>query len=209
MKKFLTATILQMLTFVGICGMFSLASCGNKTTAEASDSDSVFMLDGPSMEYNPTEHDQKMNDMIQERKAVVKRTEEIYKEVVKAYSSTDGYGADIDLDKMFCSDDWNKTVKATREKDKEFDGIGFFDADYWVMGNDLYEFDADNFKFEALDMDSTPRTASVLLDLHNCGNVSPVRVNLVFEHGEWKIDDLTDINFELDWKKSMKEYLAE
>jgi len=36
-----------------------------------------------------------------------------------------------------------------------------------------------------------------------------VRVNLIYEGGEWKVDDLTDLSNDLDWKKSMKEYLAE
>jgi hypothetical protein len=29
------------------------------------------------------------------------------------------------------------------------------------------------------------------------------------EDSEWKVDDLTDLSNDLDWKASMKEYLAE
>ena len=97
------------------------------------------------------------------------------------------------------------------EKDKDLvEEIGFFDADYWVMGQDFDEenLHATDFVLEKLLLDDTPWRAVVTLKLQNYGT-KPVRVDLVMEDGVWKVDDLTDLSYDLDWKKSMKEYLEE
>ena len=88
--------------------------------------------------------------------------------------------------------------------------MGFFDADYWVMGQDFdtQNLHASDFYLEKILMEDKPWEAAVTLKLHNYGEI-PVRVNLIYEGGEWKVDDLTDIRYDLDWKQSMKEYLAE
>ncbi len=82
-------------------------------------------------------------------------------------------------------------------------------AYYWVMGQDFSKkIYATDLNLEKLLMDDTPWEAAVTLKLHNFSEI-PVRVNLIYEGGEWKVDDLTDLSNDLDWKKSMKEYLAE
>ncbi len=182
----------------------TFVACGNKTTGnnDNGDEDSVFMLDGPGSVYEPTEEEV--------GQYALETVQEVYEAVGQAYSSEDWQTQSNELDKKFCSKDWNATVKAVIEKDNQTpDEMGFFDADYWVMGQDFSKkIYATDLNLEKLLMDDTPWEAAVTLKLHNFSEI-PVRVNLIYEGGEWKVDDLTDLSNDLDWKKSMKEYLAE
>lgn len=182
----------------------TFVACGNKTTGnnDNGDEDSVFMLDGPGSVYEPTEEEV--------GQYALETVQEVYEAVGQAYSSEDWQTQSNELDKKFCSKDWNATVKSAIEKDNQNpEEMGFFDADYWVMGQDFSKkIYATDLNLEKLLMDDTPWEAAVTLKLHNFSEI-PVRVNLIYEGGEWKVDDLTDLSNDLDWKKSMKEYLAE
>ena len=196
---------MKNLTFIMIAmTAITFVACGNKTTGnnDNGDEDSVFMLDGPGSVYVPTEEEV--------GQYALETVQEVYEAVGQAYSSEDWQTQSNELDKKFCSKDWNATVKAVMEKDNQTpDEMGFFDADYWVMGQDFSKkIYATDLNLEKLLMDDTPWEAAVTLKLHNFSEI-PVRVNLIYEGGEWKVDDLTDLSNDLDWKKSMKEYLAE
>ncbi len=196
---------MKKLTFIMIAmTAITFVACGNKTTGnnDNGDEDSVFMLDGPGSVYEPTEEEV--------GQYALETVQEVYEAVGQAYSSEDWQTQSNELDKEYCSKDWNATVKAVIEKDNQTpDEMGFFDADYWVMGQDFSKkIYATDLNLEKLLMDDTPWEAAVTLKLHNFSEI-PVRVNLIYEGGEWKVDDLTDLSNDLDWKKSMKEYLAE
>ena len=196
---------MKKLTFIMIAmTAITFVACGNKTTGnnDNGDEDSVFMLDGPGSVYVPTEEEV--------GQYALETVQEVYEAVGQAYSSEDWQTQSNELDKKFCSKDWNATVKSVIEKDNQTpDEMGFFDADYWVMGQDFSKkIYATDLNLEKLLMDDTPWEAAVTLKLHNFSEI-PVRVNLIYEGGEWKVDDLTDLSNDLDWKKSMKEYLAE
>ena len=196
---------MKKLTFIMIAmTAITFVACGNKTTGnnDNGDEDSVFMLDGPGSVYEPTEEEV--------GQYALETVQEVYEAVGQAYSSEDWQTQSNELDKEYCSKDWNATVKSVIEKDNQTpDEMGFFDADYWVMGQDFSKkIYATDLNLEKLLMDDTPWEAAVTLKLHNFSEI-PVRVNLIYEGGEWKVDDLTDLSNDLDWKKSMKEYLAE
>ena len=142
---------------------------------------------------------------------VAARVREIYDAVIETYTP-DATGADLSkarLDERFCSDDWLAALHAVMEKDEGLDGeIGFFEADYWVMGQDFQDLKAENIKVVSLSPDEGKATAT--LDWHNCGNVTKVMVSLVFEHDEWKIDELTDrTHGDTGWKADMKAYASD
>ena len=196
---------MKKLTFIMMAmTAITFVACGNKTTGnnDNGNEDSVFMLDGPGSVYEPTEEEV--------GQYALETVQEVYEAVGQAYSSEDWQTQSNELDKEYCSKDWNATVKAVIEKDNQTpDEMGFFDADYWVMGQDFSKkIYATDLNLEKLLMDDTPWEAAVTLKLHNFSEI-PVRVNLIYEGGEWKVDDLTDLSNDLDWKKSMKEYLAE
>ncbi len=142
-------------------------------------------------------------------KDVEARVREIYDAVIATYTP-DATGQTISkarLDERFCSDDWLAALKAVGEKDKNLEGeIGFFEADYWVMGQDFQNLKAENIKVESISPEEGK--ATVTLDWHNCGSVTKIKVDLVFENNEWKIDELTDqTHGDTGWKADMKDYL--
>ena len=57
-------------------------------------------------------------------------------------------------------------------------------------------------------IDMTDSTATVELNLHNCGSITPVRLEMVMEDGLWRIDNFIDVKYDINWKAGMKEYLA-
>lgn len=189
-----------------LLALLLLTSCnGNKTFngKDGESEDSVFMLDGPGSVYEPTEAEL--------GEYALETIQEVYAAVAEAYKSADWQENSAKLDKKYCSKDWNATVEAVEEKDAHREGeIGFFDADYWVMGQDFDEqnLHASNFVLKKVTKDLFPWRASVSLTLHNFSDI-PVNVDLVYEDGYWKVDNLTDLKYDLNWKGAMKEYLAE
>ena len=180
--------------------LMALSGCnGNKVSnpADAAAEDSIFMLDGPCSVYDTTK--EKLGD------EAYKKVEELYDAVHEAYSGDDWMEASAKLDKTFCSKEWNATLEAVREKDSQHpDEIGFFDFDYWVMGQDFdaENLHASNFELMRINTEDEPHEATVKLTLHNF-NDTEVRVYLVYEDGDWKVDDLNGL------KEDMKNYLKE
>lgn len=150
-----------------------------------------------------------------ERATLVQRVNEIYTEVFGCYGQWDslaradgGTDAPNGLDAKFCTLDWNMLVAQVNdcdEKNNEGGMIGFFDADYWIMGQDWQDLSVSDVQVK----DISGQTAVVELVLHNCGSTEPVRLEMVKENGLWKIDNFIDMAHDVDWKSSMKEYLAE
>ncbi|MGX8682372.1 MAG: DUF3828 domain-containing protein [Bacteroidales bacterium] len=140
---------------------------------------------------------------------IVERVKAIYTEVAKAYPNHEELIEDlpdIDLDGLYCSEEWNNLVNQVGEIDGlSPEGIGFFDADYWIMGQDWQDVSVSDVKAQVVDADH----AEVHLVLHNCGSESPLKLLMVKEQGEWKIDDFMDESDDeqYSWKSGMKDYV--
>ena len=144
---------------------------------------------------------------------VVNRVYEIYREVFTVYNawSKDDAAVNLsnyDFDSQYCSRDWNDIVKRVKDFDDSHDEIemGFFDADYWVMGQDANELSISDVRLIDLQQDR----AQVEFNLKNCGSISLVRLEMVLEGGEWRIDNFIDIDHnygDINWKANMKDYL--
>ena len=139
---------------------------------------------------------------------LVQRVTDIYEVALWQYNDMDAHGSAeiwIYVDSLFCTADWNSWVRRVTDFDmKENSGtVGFFEADYWIMGQDWNELSISDMKVTAM----TDSTATVELNLHNCGSVTPVRLEMKHEEGEWKIDNFIDLGHDFDWKARMKEYL--
>lgn len=113
----------------------------------------------------------------------------------------------IDLDDSYCSTDWNRMVESVIEKDaKNKKGIGFFDADYWIMGQDWGDLTPVNIQVTMQD-DSH---AVVTFEMDDTGSgMKQVQLDMVNEQGQWRIDNFIDRKNDLDWKQNMREYLAQ
>ena len=124
---------------------------------------------------------------------VLHRVEQIYKEVAAEYAKYDEDFESMDddgLDDRFCS---------TNNPDE----IGFFDADYWVMGQDSQDLSASDFNL----VEEKGDKAIVEFNLHNCGSITKVRLEMVRERGDWFIDNFIDLDNAINWKEEMKDYL--
>ena len=180
--------------------LMALSSCNGNKVSNPTDGlpeDSVFMLDGPGSIYDETK--EKLGE------EAYNKVVELYEAVHEAYSGDDWMNASGKLDEKFCSKDWNATLEAIQAKDsKNPDDIGFFDFDYWVMGQDFDEenLHASDFQLMRIDTEDEPHEATVKLTLHNFSDTE-VRVYLVYEDGVWKVDDLNGL------KEDMKKYLKE
>ena len=146
---------------------------------------------------------------------LVLRVNNIYDAVAHHYACLDSIRSGqinpleyhVNLDSMFCSADWREWTSRTRAYDDihSAGSVGFFEADYWIMGQDWQNLSIDNVAVTSL----TDSTALVDLSLNNCNNVTLVRLAMVKEQEEWKIDDFIDVSSDFDWKKGMKEYMKE
>ena len=100
---------------------------------------------------------------------IVNRVNEIYGKVAVVYESQPDRCM---LDSLFCSNDWKTLVKIVEDTDIEGSEMGFFDADYWVMGQDWQNLSVDSVVVEQL----AEREAQASLKLHNCGQITRVRL---------------------------------
>ncbi|MBR5654571.1 MAG: DUF3828 domain-containing protein [Prevotella sp.] len=140
-----------------------------------------------------------------DNEAIAQMVKNMYADIAKACSDPSASMSETpNYDEKYGSTDWKNTVKAVVEHDSKKDEIGFFEADPWIMGQDAGDFFASDIEVGEVDEhNGTP----VTLNLHNMGNVTKVRVIVVMDNGEWKVDNLIDLTNNFDWKKSMKEYL--
>ena len=145
---------------------------------------------------------------------LVEHVSEIYTTVFQQYARLDSMiHAKVtnvvkpNLDSLYCTADWNQWKTLVNEFDAQQadDGmIGFFDADYWIMGQDWQNLSVSDVQVKMM----TDSTATMELNLHNCGSVSAVRLEMAKEVGIWKIDNFIDATNDVNWKANMKEYLT-
>jgi hypothetical protein len=82
---------------------------------------------------------------------------------------------------------------------------GFFDSDYWIMGQDWGKISISDVKVDVKD----DQHANATFNLHNLNTVTKVTLELVFERGEWFIGNFIDETHKQDWKKAMTMHLEE
>ena len=119
-------------------------------------------------------------------------------------------GGNVDndwLDKAFCTKAWNKLLMAVRRKEFQTNSL-FFEVNRWTMAYDtnLVRFD----EFEVADCYIGPnneKTAAVNFTVYDPDSYTPVRVELVYEDGQWKIDNFLHLKYMLNLRESMYQYL--
>lgn len=151
---------------------------------------------------------------------VVKRVNEIYDAVFKEYNREDSLR---NLDKLgedpgafahwyefidnYCSSEWGSLVRKVAEIDSLYhkDDLGFWEADYWIMGQDWHNLSISDVK--VLSMAGSEAVVEFLL--HNFDSAKPVTLKMVKEDGLWRIDNFKDNEVDMDWKRSLHEYVTE
>lgn len=143
-----------------------------------------------------------------EREAVLERVRTIYR-VVKQECMYMGGSVDSDLfDLSFCSKSWNKLLMAVRSKEHNT-GTLFFEVNKWTMTYEsgLVDFD----EFEVSDLTIGPdneRTATVTFMVYDSDSYTPARIELVYEDGNWKIDNFYHLKYMLNMRLMMSQYLG-
>ena len=174
--------------------MATLMSCGSKNANTNTVGEETAVADSTNTEVaNPADPDH-----------VLSRVNTIYEAVAKAYPDVRDIPPSNDsLDHSFCSDQWQTLVTMVSAKEAEEMGSDtFFDADYWIMGQDWGAISVSDVKVDLKDNTH----ADVDLILHNLSDIN-VKLEMVFERGEWYIDNFIDKTNDVNWKKNMTEYL--
>jgi hypothetical protein len=142
-----------------------------------------------------------------ERQVVLERVKCIYG-LIKQETTYLGGSVDNDwLDKAFCSKRWNDLLMAVRRKEFQTNSL-FFEVNRWTMAYDsnLISFD----EFEVADCfigSNEDKIASVNFTVYTSDSYTPVRVELVYEDGQWKIDNFYHLKYMLNLRESMYQYL--
>ena len=108
-------------------------------------------------------------------------------------------------DDKYCTKEWNSLLQKVNDYDSTHnpDEIGFFDADYWVMGQDFAELSISDLNV----VKRKGNDAEVEFILHNHSARTKVKLEMVLERGDWYIDNFIDSTYDIDWKEGMEEYL--
>ncbi|MBO4850401.1 MAG: DUF3828 domain-containing protein [Prevotella sp.] len=188
-----------------------LASCGKggvSTSSTSSDSTSQ------SPSSNETFVQPKIDGDPHSDEYVIARVEAIYENIFKENfrEMTDDDEGDLPQDipspdEKFCTKDWNDLLEKVIEYDNtnKPDEMGFFEFDYWVMGQDFDKLSISDVRVLKRDKDD----AEVELVLHNMGSSTRVRLELDFERGEWYIDDIIDLDNDYDLREEMEAYIED
>ena len=149
--------------------------------------------------------------------AVVERVEEIYTTVFNVYNEEDSlrnldihlengvYERRADFEANYCSGEWNTLLKKVDEIDSLYhqNEMGFWDFDYWIMGQDWHNLSISDVKVTTL----TDTEATVELRLHNFDKVVPLCLLMKRENGTWRIDDFVDKESGTGFKQDMQDYI--
>ena len=142
-----------------------------------------------------------------EREAVLERVRNIYR-LVKQETVYLGGSVDNDLlDKAFCTKSWNRLLMAVRCKEHNTNSL-FFEVNHWTMmyESDLVDFDEFEVKECVINV-GDERTAPVTFTVYASNTYSPARIDLVYEDGQWKIDNFYQMKYMMNIRSSMWRYL--
>ena len=142
-----------------------------------------------------------------ESEQVKERVENIFR-IVRAEAQSTGWTIHGELlDMCYCTESWNRLLLAVHSKEEEESISTFFDIDYWCMTRDpgLVTFD----KFVVTSLNLGPRmTASVAYTVYSYDTYTPAEVDLVFEKGQWRIDNFHNYRYMINLKQSMRQFVA-
>ena len=182
--------------------ILSIGCQGSKKGPAGDDSQKMIMKDSALSDSLKSEM-----ALALEREVVLDRVKLIYT-FIQHECTYMGGSTDSDLlDKAFCSKRWNKLLMAVRAKEHETTSL-FFEVNRWTMAyeSDLITFD----EFEVADLHIGPnnqKTAVVNFTVYEPDTYTPARVELVYEDGQWKIDNFYHLKYMLNLRQCMYRYL--
>ena len=199
--KLIIRTLLIGLPFVA---SVSLSSCQN-TSSEVQDNydyTQFISTDSPSLSDTLTTE---ISAEV-ERGMVLERVQNIYS-LIKQECTYMGGSTDSDLlDKAFCSESWNQLLMAVRRQEYLTNTL-FFEVNHWTMSHDTELVNFDEFQVRNLVISEDEKRAQVDFTVYEPDNYIPARIELVFEDGQWKIDNFYHLKYMFNLRERMWEFL--
>ena len=199
--KLIIRTLLIGLPFVA---SVSLSSCQN-TSSEVQDNydyTQFISTDSPSLSDTLTTE---ISAEV-ERGVVLERVQNIYS-LIKQECTYMGGSTDSDLlDKAFCSESWNQLLMAVRRQEYLTNTL-FFEVNHWTMSHDTELVNFDEFQVRNLVISEDEMRAQVDFTVYEPDNYIPARIELVFEDGQWKIDNFYHLKYMFNMRERMWQYL--
>lgn len=189
---------MRNILFVLIC-ILQFCSCKNNETGITEDDQNQEASEETIQESNPSE----MKEIVE------KRVNEIYSHVFSEYVKAcdmdcPGNFSRAPFDSLYLSEDFLHMINRVGDVEEILGGPVCFDADYWIMAQDFGK----NLSHKVLSTEiKNSREALVKINIHNFESDQEETVSLVFERGNWYIDNWTD-EFG-DMRKSMTEALED
>ena len=143
-----------------------------------------------------------------ERQVVLESVRSIYG-LIKQECTYLGGSVDNDwLDKSFCSKRWNDLLMAVRRKEFQTNSL-FFEVNRWTMTYDSNLISFDEFEVEDCFIGpNNEKTATVNFTVFASDTYTPVRLELVYEDGQWKIDNFYHMKYMLNLRQCMYRYIG-
>ena len=184
---------------------FVFSSCQGAQTSAPADEDSTEILGTDSTIVGDTLQSE-VSAMVQ-RGAVLERVQNIYS-LIKQECSYMGGSTDSDLlDKAFCSESWNQLLMAVRRQEYLTNTL-FFEVNHWTMSHDTDLVSFEEFEVRNLVFTDEEKRAQVDFTVYEeNSSYIPARIELVYEDGQWKIDNFYHLKYMFNLRERMWEYL--
>lgn len=141
-----------------------------------------------------------------ERGVVLERVQTIYS-LIKQECSYLGGSTDSDLlDKAFCTKSWNQLLMAVRRQEYLTNTL-FFEVNHWTMSHDTDLVSFEEFEVRNMVFSDDEKRAQVDFTVYEENSYTPARIELVYEDGQWKIDNFYHLKYMFNMRERMWEYL--
>lgn len=188
-----------------VVASFALASCQGSSNGAQDCCDSIHVLDPDTIVVSDTLVNPEVSDMVQ-RGAVMERVHTIYS-LVKQECTYFGGSTDSDLlDKAFCSKSWNQLLMAVRRQEYLTNTL-FFEVNHWRMSHESDLVSFEEFEVRNLVFTDEEKRAQVDFTVYEEHSYIPARIELVYEDGQWKIDNFYHLKYMFNLRERMWEYL--
>lgn len=201
MKRLLKALLIGL----PVVASFTLASCQGSSKTAPENSDAIEILGNDTTTVSDTLSTE-VSAMVQ-RGVVLERVQNIYS-IIKQECTYMGGSTDSDLlDKAFCSESWNQLLMAVRRQEYLTNTL-FFEVDHWTMSHDTDLVDFDEFVVRNLVFTDEEKRAQVDFTVYeDAKSYIPARIELVYEDGQWKIDNFYHLKYMFNLRERMWEFL--
>ena len=202
MKRFVKVLLIGLTIVTSLV----LSSCQGAQTSAPADSDSVQVINADTTVVTDTLSSELEVSSMVERGAVMERVQTIYS-IIKQECSYVGGSTDSDLlDKAFCSKSWNQLLMAVRRQEYLTNTL-FFEVNHWTMSHDTDLVSFDEFEVRNLVLMDGEKRAQVDFTVYEANDYIPARIELVYEDGEWKIDNFYHLKYMFNMRERMWQFL--